>query len=778
MIADPGEIITFYSYKGGVGRSMALANVGTLLALRGKKVLLIDCDFEAPGLHRYFPNRVDARATGISEGMIELLGEARDRLSSKTAPPEVVISELLDSGRYNHQVFVREPNGGPITTLSLMPSGRFDDGYPGRVRTFDWAQFYAGHPNFFRAFAEGLGQRFDYVLIDSRTGLTDIGGICTVLLPEKLVLVFTPNEQSMHGALEVGRQAVEQRRASRDLRPLPLFPLMARVENAEYALQNQWIDEARRRFEIMFCSAYGLDGFDLKLYFDAALIPHRSFYSYGELVAAERESTARADSLAAAFDRFVEFLMRDNLLDGQEAMKAQERVAVHGDVERALKEAELAKAEVEQQLKDVQATIARHTKRPWYQVTLPNLASALLVLVSVGAVLWNRLSPKPQPSVAQCIASGLGLKTLDSELVAAVRLLESRTTLQLALDDSKDVISRRTFRLANVASERMLVEACLKPLGETVPRIDARIAVLVQFADREVPPSGVRASVKGQTEASCVTNNEGYCSLTIVDVKPSMHYTLEVADTASSAIGALTLSAAEVGDPPLILLAAPNEYRSVVPSKEDLIIRDGWLESPTLRPERKESPNWNKLVPLEPKFVVLYQTEGRSHQGTIAQMTDPRSKTSGHVLIGRDGSVTQFVPFDKIAYHATSAAIRDGKQINHQGIGLVLTNAGPLIRKNGAWFSEVLNSFMPENEVWRDSPQGRGWQSYPPAQLATLQRVVRALRLQYPSIVELLTQAEILPNKFAPGPAFPLEDFRTKFEAMVRRPDDSAPGPH
>src|ERR1041384_3063617 len=48
------KIITFYSYKGGTGRSMALANVAWILASSGRRVLAIDWDLEAPGLHRYF----------------------------------------------------------------------------------------------------------------------------------------------------------------------------------------------------------------------------------------------------------------------------------------------------------------------------------------------------------------------------------------------------------------------------------------------------------------------------------------------------------------------------------------------------------------------------------------------------------------------------------------------------------------------------------------------------------------------------------------------------
>ena len=47
-------VYTFYSYKGGVGRSMALANVAALLSKWGQKVLVVDWDLEAPGIEKYF----------------------------------------------------------------------------------------------------------------------------------------------------------------------------------------------------------------------------------------------------------------------------------------------------------------------------------------------------------------------------------------------------------------------------------------------------------------------------------------------------------------------------------------------------------------------------------------------------------------------------------------------------------------------------------------------------------------------------------------------------
>src|SRR6516162_3614529 len=73
-----GKIVTFYSYKGGTGRSMTLANVAWILASAGKRVLAVDWDLEAPGLHRYFsPFLSDKDLTG-SEGLIDLLIEFRD----------------------------------------------------------------------------------------------------------------------------------------------------------------------------------------------------------------------------------------------------------------------------------------------------------------------------------------------------------------------------------------------------------------------------------------------------------------------------------------------------------------------------------------------------------------------------------------------------------------------------------------------------------------------------------------------------------------------------
>ena len=71
MSAKSGQIITFYSYKGGTGRTMAMQNIAWILASNGHRVLLIDWDLEAPGLHRYLrPFLVDPELAS-SPGLIE-----------------------------------------------------------------------------------------------------------------------------------------------------------------------------------------------------------------------------------------------------------------------------------------------------------------------------------------------------------------------------------------------------------------------------------------------------------------------------------------------------------------------------------------------------------------------------------------------------------------------------------------------------------------------------------------------------------------------------------
>src|SRR5262245_52185610 len=115
----PGRIITFYSYKGGTGRSMLLANTAWLLANAGHNVLMVDWDLEAPGLHRYMSPFLTDPQVSDSNGLIDMvLAYATDAVQPSEGPrPPDWISSRTDVLDYAVSVNWKYETGG---TLSLL----------------------------------------------------------------------------------------------------------------------------------------------------------------------------------------------------------------------------------------------------------------------------------------------------------------------------------------------------------------------------------------------------------------------------------------------------------------------------------------------------------------------------------------------------------------------------------------------------------------------------------------------------------------------------------
>ena len=180
-------VTTFYSFKGGVGRSMALVNAAATLALRGRRVLAVDFDVEAPGLDTF------------------------DVLSTRTEVPGVVdfVRHYLESGEAPDaaEYIGKCPDiGDEGGSLWIMPSGK-SDSYAVNFNQVDWTELYDRHDGYL--LFEDLKEQWkrairpDYVLIDSRTGHTDTCGICTRQLPDSVVVFFFPNEQNLRGLTDV-----------------------------------------------------------------------------------------------------------------------------------------------------------------------------------------------------------------------------------------------------------------------------------------------------------------------------------------------------------------------------------------------------------------------------------------------------------------------------------------------------------------------------------------------------------------------------------------------
>jgi cellulose biosynthesis protein BcsQ len=306
-MSDRGQIISFYSYKGGVGRSMAVANIGTMLATwgraRGDRVLLVDWDLEAPGLYAFFEDYSGAALRG-DRGLLEYFEELRAQFVARPVVYEEILNDRQSLDRLlPMNDFIRADVWDGLDLMCPVLSGR---DYRRRVSEFDWATFWVNYPAAIHAFRESLSRQYRYVLIDSRTGYSDVSGLCSAVLPEKLVIIFSLNRQSLEGSIDIARRSVDFRERSDDLRPLAIYPLASRVEpDAEVREFEVWMRRFEDHFEKCFREIYGDPDCRLDDYFKSSFIRHTPYYSYGEKLALlVEDDVARKTGPRTAYEDF------------------------------------------------------------------------------------------------------------------------------------------------------------------------------------------------------------------------------------------------------------------------------------------------------------------------------------------------------------------------------------------------------------------------------------------------------------------------------------------
>lgn len=303
MTARPrnGKIVTFYSYKGGTGRSMALANVGWILAATGHRVLLIDWDLEAPGLHRYLHpflgNDKELSSTpGLMDFFVDFATAARVEHASETKN-ERWFEPSASLVRYALPVDWDFGEGA----LEFVGAGRQDAGYGVAVTTFNWHAFYEqlGGGVFLEVLKKRLRHDYDFVLIDSRTGISDTSGICTVQMPDELVVLFTMNRQSIKGAAAVAANANQLRRKSTREPGLRIWPVPTRIELAE----KDRLDAAREECRAAFDWYIGhLLRADKARYWSRMEVLHQAYYAYEEVLATFTDKPGQTNSMLAKME--------------------------------------------------------------------------------------------------------------------------------------------------------------------------------------------------------------------------------------------------------------------------------------------------------------------------------------------------------------------------------------------------------------------------------------------------------------------------------------------
>ncbi|MGA8574345.1 MAG: hypothetical protein WB609_01500 [Candidatus Cybelea sp.] len=266
-MAPFAPVISFYSYKGGVGRSFALANVAATLARWRFRVLCIDWDIEAPGLSHYFAPWL----TGSKRGLVDLI----DEFASGVEP------------RWQQFVSaVRVPEALPI---DLISAGIRNDAYMKLVQSLDWNELYKkGFGEWLERFRAQItsGSLYDIVLIDGRTGVTDFNAIVTAQLPDILVFLFTANEQSLEGSVDIVKRARDERNSLPiDRGRLLLLPVPARFDDrVEKEISDAWRAEFLKRTSEV-CDPWIVDKVDRAKLLGLTTIPYVPYWSFGEKLA-------------------------------------------------------------------------------------------------------------------------------------------------------------------------------------------------------------------------------------------------------------------------------------------------------------------------------------------------------------------------------------------------------------------------------------------------------------------------------------------------------------
>ncbi|MFJ2233399.1 FxSxx-COOH system tetratricopeptide repeat protein [Streptomyces sp. NPDC087859] len=258
-----GKVVTFYSYKGGVGRSFLLSNTATLLAQWGYRVLCIDWDLEAPGLHYYFRPHMESPETGL----VEMVLGARD-------------GQPVDA--LGHITPVTFPDG---SRLDLIAAGGVGGDYIPNVQGIDWDALYEEQDfgNVLEDWRRRWIESYDVVFVDSRTGISDSGGICTAQLPHILAYAFTANQQNVDGVLEVVARAAKARNGlPYDRSRLLTLPLLCRFDmSEEYERAAEW----RRKLQPALKSSYNAwvpEGAAVERVLDHCTVPYSAYWSFGE----------------------------------------------------------------------------------------------------------------------------------------------------------------------------------------------------------------------------------------------------------------------------------------------------------------------------------------------------------------------------------------------------------------------------------------------------------------------------------------------------------------
>jgi len=183
------------------------------------------------------------------------------------------------------------------------------------------------------------------------------------------------------------------------------------------------------------------------------------------------------------------------------------------------------------------------------------------------------------------------------------------------------------------------------------------------------------------------------------------------------------------------------------------------LKDVTLR----KTPNIGATI--KPRYLVFHFTAGSSAKSSVSWLCNPEAKASAHLVVGRDGGITQLAPFNIETWHAGKSHWDGFDGLNKYSIGIELDNAGKL-KKVGSKYQAWFGGEYTEEEViqarHRFEDEVAYWHAYTKIQIERALDLAMLLVKKY-NLQEILGHEDIARGrKNDPGPAFPLTNISSK----------------
>ena len=243
-------VVTFYSYKGGMGRTTTMIAYALSLATnkdatKKKRVVIIDCDLEAPGYLNFFDlSEHNGLKSGKKNGLVEFISDAQ----TTNRPKKIDINDyIINVGLDNQNSFAYNN----LDNIWIVPAGNLNEGYSDLEGGADRNDYLEGLAKINLSSVQSVVENFtllfdkinetlapDIILIDSRTGFNDIFGTAAIYLSSCVVGFFGFSRQTQPGLMNLLK---EYYKSSNNFKLELVFSILP--ENT----QDEWINSHKKQ---------------------------------------------------------------------------------------------------------------------------------------------------------------------------------------------------------------------------------------------------------------------------------------------------------------------------------------------------------------------------------------------------------------------------------------------------------------------------------------------------------------------------------------------------